>query len=67
MSLITGALIILLSKIIAILFPTLLEVDWSFKGIFGKFDRGELRRGYQVYSEVCAGCLLKYVLLLERK
>ena len=34
----------------------LLKTDWSFKGIFGKFDRGELRRGYQVYSEVCAGC-----------
>ena len=34
----------------------LLETNWSFKGIFGKFDRGELRRGYQVYSEVCAGC-----------
>ena len=33
-----------------------LKTDWSFKGIFGKFDRGELRRGYQVYSEVCAGC-----------
>lgn len=33
-----------------------LETNWSFKGIFGKFDRGELRRGYQVYSEVCASC-----------
>ena len=33
-----------------------LKTDWSFKGIFGKFDRGELRRGYQVYSEVCSGC-----------
>ena len=34
----------------------LLETNWSFKGIFGKFDRGELRRGYKVYTEVCAGC-----------
>ena len=34
----------------------LLQTNWSFKGIFGKFDRGELRRGYQVYSEVCSGC-----------
>ena len=33
-----------------------IKTDWSFKGIFGKFDRGELRRGYQVYSEVCSGC-----------
>ena len=34
----------------------LLKIDWSFKGLFGKFDRGSLQRGYQVYSEVCAGC-----------
>ena len=34
----------------------LLEVDWSFKGITGKFDRSSLQRGYQVYTEVCASC-----------
>ena len=34
----------------------LLEVDWSFKGITGKFDRRSLQRGYQVYTEVCASC-----------
>ena len=28
----------------------LLKIDWSFKGLFGKFDRGALQRGYQVYS-----------------
>jgi ubiquinol-cytochrome c reductase cytochrome c1 subunit len=40
----------------------LLKTDWSFKGLFGKFDRGSLQRGYQVYSEVCAGChSMKYV------
>ena len=33
-----------------------LKVDWSFKGIFGTFDRASLQRGYQVYQEVCAGC-----------
>ena len=31
-----------------------LKTDWSFKGLFGKFDRGALQRGYQVYTEVCA-------------
>ena len=31
-----------------------LKTDWSFKGLFGKFDRGSLQRGYQVYTEVCA-------------
>tara|TARA_B100000676_G_scaffold311590_1_gene382029 strand:- start:6549 stop:7334 length:786 start_codon:yes stop_codon:yes gene_type:complete len=30
--------------------------NWSFNGIFGTFDRGALRRGYQIYSEVCASC-----------
>ena len=40
----------------------LLKVDWSFKGLFGKFDRGSLQRGYQVYTEVCASChSMKYL------
>ena len=30
--------------------------NWSFKGIFGTFERASLQRGYQVYQEVCAGC-----------
>ena len=39
-----------------------LKTDWSFKGLFGKFDRGSLQRGYQVYTEVCAPChSMKYV------
>ena len=33
-----------------------LKTDWSFKGLFGKFDRGALQRGYQVYTEVCSSC-----------
>ena len=33
-----------------------LKTKWSFKGIFGTFDRASLQRGYQVYQEVCAGC-----------
>ena len=40
----------------------LLKTDWSFKGLFGKFDRGSLQRGYQVYTEVCAAChSMKYL------
>ncbi|RPG96084.1 MAG: cytochrome c1 [Candidatus Pelagibacter sp. TMED165] len=34
----------------------LLKVDWSFKGLTGKFDRASLQRGFQVYKEVCASC-----------
>ena len=40
----------------------LLTTDWSFKGFFGKFVRGSLQRGYQVYTEVCASChSMKYL------
>ena len=40
----------------------LLKIDWSFKGVTGKFDRASLQRGYQVYTEVCASChSMKYL------
>ncbi|HJU30343.1 MAG TPA: cytochrome c1 [Hyphomicrobiaceae bacterium] len=29
---------------------------WTFGGLFGKFDDGQLQRGFKVYSEVCARC-----------
>ncbi len=29
---------------------------WSFAGPFGKFDRGQLQRGFKVYKEVCETC-----------
>lgn len=32
------------------------SVKWSFDGLFGSFDRAALRRGFQVYTEVCAAC-----------
>jgi len=34
----------------------LLKVDWSFKGLTGKFERASLQRGFQVYKEVCSSC-----------
>ena len=34
----------------------LLEINWSFNGIFGVFERSSLQRGYQIYQEVCSGC-----------
>ena len=40
----------------------LIETDWTFKGLLGKFDRASLQRGYQVYTEVCAAChSMKYI------
>ncbi|MBW0144810.1 cytochrome c1 [Sphingomicrobium clamense] len=32
------------------------EVSFSSDGPFGKYDRQQLQRGYQVYKEVCAVC-----------
>jgi ubiquinol-cytochrome c reductase cytochrome b/c1 subunit len=30
--------------------------SWSFSGPFGKYDRGQLQRGFKVYREVCQSC-----------
>lgn len=30
--------------------------EWSYDGITGQYDRAQLRRGWQVYQEVCAAC-----------
>jgi ubiquinol-cytochrome c reductase cytochrome c1 subunit len=32
------------------------EEHWSFNGIFGTFDRAAVRRGFQVYKEICSNC-----------
>lgn len=31
-------------------------VSYSFEGPFGRYDRAQLQRGFQVYKEVCASC-----------
>jgi ubiquinol-cytochrome c reductase cytochrome c1 subunit len=32
------------------------HVAFSFEGPFGKYDRTQLQRGFQVYKEVCSAC-----------
>ena len=32
------------------------QLNWSFTGILGTFDRASQQRGLQVYKEVCSGC-----------
>ena len=32
------------------------EQSWKTDGIFGSFDRKQLKRGWQVYNEVCSSC-----------
>ncbi len=35
---------------------TIPRQDWTFGGVTGYFDREQLRRGYQVYKNVCSAC-----------
>ncbi|WP_170326237.1 cytochrome c1 [Ruegeria arenilitoris] len=38
------------------------DFDFSFEGPFGTWDKGQLQRGLQIYTEVCAACHgLQYV------
>ena len=38
------------------------KVHFASDGVFGKFDKQQLQRGFQVYKEVCATChSLKHV------
>ena len=43
--------------------------EWSWQGLFGQHDKAQLRRGFQVYKEICATChslnLVRYRNLLE--
>ena len=36
--------------------PHAADHQWSFSGLFGTYDRAALRRGFEVYNGVCAGC-----------
>ena len=38
------------------------DIELSSAGLFGKFDKRQVQRGFQVYQEVCSAChSLKYV------
>lgn len=49
-----AALLIVLANPVA--HSTVHSQSWGFKGFFGSFDQAQLKRGYQVYKDVCAGC-----------
>lgn len=36
--------------------PPLPDINWSFSGLFGTYDRASAQRGFQVYNEVCSNC-----------
>ena len=31
-------------------------LSWSFAGPFGKYNEGQLQRGFKIYREVCSAC-----------
>jgi ubiquinol-cytochrome c reductase cytochrome c1 subunit len=33
-----------------------IEMNWTFAGPFGKYDKAQLQRGLKVYKEVCSAC-----------
>lgn len=43
--------------------------SWSFGGLLGSYDQPQLKRGFQIYNEVCSAChgmtLLSYRNLME--
>lgn len=43
--------------------------EWSWQGMFGQYDKAQLRRGFQVYKEICATChsmnLVRYRNLMD--
>lgn len=46
----------------------LVKENWPFEGFFGRFDYSSVKRGFQVYREVCAACHgLKYVAYRDLK
>ena len=35
---------------------SLKKQNWTFKGVFGRYDNSTLQRGLQIYQEVCSAC-----------
>ena len=34
----------------------IVKQDWAFHGIFGHYDMAQVKRGFQVYHDVCSNC-----------
>jgi len=32
------------------------QYEWSFAGVFGRYDKAQLQRGFKIYREVCSSC-----------
>ncbi len=51
-----GAMMAAASPVLASGGADIHEQHWSFAGMLGRFDKAQLRRGYQVYKNVCSAC-----------
>ena len=36
--------------------PALEHQNWPWLGVFGKYDQAQLKRGFQIYHDVCSNC-----------
>ena len=42
--------------------PSLPHLPWSFDGLFGTYDQASLKRGFEVYRQVCSNCHAMHLL-----
>jgi ubiquinol-cytochrome c reductase cytochrome c1 subunit len=42
--------------------PALPDLHWSFNGLFGTYDQAALKRGFEVYRQVCSNCHAMHLL-----
>lgn len=52
----TGAVLLTASTAWASGGPEIERQNWTFGGMFGYYDKAQLKRGYMVYKNVCAAC-----------
>jgi cytochrome c1 len=36
--------------------PPLMKPDFSWQGVFGRYDQPQLKRGFEVFNQVCSNC-----------
>lgn len=49
-----AALLVVLASPVA--HSTVKTRQWDFNGFFGAFDQAQLKRGFQIYKDICSGC-----------
>ncbi len=56
LSTVAAALVAAVSPVLAEEGPEPAHQSWSWVGIFGQYDKPQLRRGLQVYHDICSNC-----------